>query len=332
MAGTPAPFLQNKNFNMNTRRSFIKSFSVATTGIAAVGVQSVFAGNSVVSLSGNIERKIYIFSKHLQWLDYEKMAETAKEVGFDGVDLTVRPNGHVLPERVKEDLPKAVKAIKKSGLLADRMTTAITDPDDPITFDILKTASEQGVTNYRMGWFPYDKSISIQKNLKSINAKLIKLAALNKKLGLKAAYQNHAGEMVGGPVWDIGLMLKDVDPEYVGIRYDIRHATLEGGTSWPLGIKFLSERINSFDVKDFVWKEIEGKWQPFNVQLDDGMVDFERYIQLINELKIKGDFTIHLEYPIGGAEHGATKLNGSSDIVINAMKHDLSQLRKLLSN
>ncbi len=136
--------------------------------------------------------------------------------------------------------------------------------------------------------------------------------------------------MVGGPVWDIGLMLDGVNPEYVGIRYDIRHATVEGGSSWPVGMRYLANRINSFDVKDFVWKETNGKWKPFNVQIGDGMVDFKRYFQIIKELDIQGDFTLHLEYPIGGAEKGAKVLTESPDIVISAMKHDLEMMRNII--
>lgn len=316
---------------MTTRRSFIKSVSAVSAGIASTGLQPLFATSPGQLPSWPSGKKIYIFSKHLQWLDYEKMAETAAKCAYDGVDLTVRPKGHVLPEKVREDLPGAIKAIKKSGLLANRMTTAITSADDPLTHDILETASELGVTEYRMGWFDYDPAMSVLENIEQKRNELKKLAALNKKYGIKAAYQNHAGEMVGGPVWDIGLMLEGVDPEYVGIRYDVRHATVEGGQSWPLGMKFLAGRINSFDVKDFFWKETDGKWKPSNVQIGDGMVDFHRYIQIIKEYNIPGDFTIHLEYPIGGAEHGATKLEGGSDVVITAMKHDLAKLRALIS-
>lgn len=296
-----------------------------SAGFAVSGIQPLMA-----QAPDNSARKIYIFSKHLQWLNYDKMAETAKMVGFDGVDLTVRPKGHVLPEKVKMDLPKAVKAIKDKGLLANRMTIGATDPDDPITIDILEAASKEGVTNYRMGWFAYNQSISIQKNIDNFRNKLLKFEKLNEELGLVGAYQNHSGEMAGGPVWDMGLMLEGVDPELFGIRYDIRHATVEGGTAWPVGLKFVADRINSFDVKDFIWKEIDGKWKPYNVPLGEGMVDFDRYFGIIKELNIQGDFTLHLEYPLGGAEHGATELDGSSEIVISAMKHDLSKLRDWL--
>jgi len=311
---------------MNSRRSFIKVSSVASF-LTLSGLTPVIGMNHTVS---NSARKVYIFSKHLQWLSYEKMAETAKQIGFDGVDLTVRPNGHVLPENVKEDLPKVVNAIKKSSLLADRMTIAATDPDDQITLNILETASDLGVKNYRMGWFAYDQSLSIQKNIEVFNTKLQKFAVINKRLGLVASYQNHAGEMAGGPGWDIGLMLNGVDPETIGIRYDIRHATVEGGQSWPLGLKYLSSRINSFDVKDFIWKEIDEKWKPFNVPIGEGMVDFDRYFNMLKELNIEGDFTLHLEYPLGGAEHGKYVLTCAPEEVISAMKKDLGTIRNFL--
>lgn len=308
---------------MNSRRSFIKVASLASTAVLA-GVNPLLGGNySAVSS----EKKVYIFSKHLQWLGFEEMALLARDIGFDGIDLTVRPNGHIIPERVKEDLPKAVKVIKAAGLAVDRMTTAITDPDDLLTIDILETAAELGIKNYRLGWFAYNSEFTIEENIEQFHQKLQKLAGLNQKLGLSAAYQNHAGEMAGGPVWDMGLMLDGIDPKLVGIRYDIRHATVEGGTSWPLGMKFIANKINSFDVKDFIWQKSEGKWKPYNIPLGDGMVEFERYSSLIKELNINGDFTLHLEYPIGGAEHGALKLSCSPEVVIAAMKKDLETLR-----
>lgn len=312
---------------MKTRRSFIRLSSSLVLSALLTGTEPIFANDLV---KGHPDRKIYIFSKHLQWLDYKGMAVVAAQIGFDGIDLTVRPKGHVLPERVIEDLPKAIKAIKKAGLNADRMTTAITDPEDNLTIDILETAAKQGIKNYRLGWFDYDPSLSIEENIAEFNLKLKKLAKLNKELGLTAAYQNHAGEMAGGPVWDMGLMLDGIDPNLVGVRYDIRHAKVEGGTAWPLGMKFIADKINSFDVKDFIWKKTEGTWRPFNVPVGEGMVDFKRYFQIIEELTIKGDFTLHLEYPIGGAEHGATTLSCSPHEVITAMKKDLKTLRSFL--
>lgn len=296
----------------------------------ASGILPSFAKASVLSEMKNRSSKVYIFSKHLQWLDYAGMAKTARQIGFDGIDLTVRPKGHVLPERVKEDLPKALEAIKREGLLADRMTTAITDPEDALTIEVLETAAKAGIKNYRLGWLAYKPSLSVEGNIQELNKKLKKLAQLNKELGLTAAYQNHSGEMVGGPVWDIGLMLEGIDPEWLGIRYDVRHATVEGGTSWPLGMKFVAGKINSFDIKDFIWQKDQNKWKPFNVPLGEGMVDFTRYFELIKEYNIKGDYTLHLEYPLGGADKGKTELTCEPEEVIAAMQNDLKTLHRLM--
>ena len=60
--------------------------------------------------------KISVFSKHFQWTNCREMAAIAKEVGFDGIDLTVREGGHVLPERVEADLPKEPTRSVKLGL------------------------------------------------------------------------------------------------------------------------------------------------------------------------------------------------------------------------
>ncbi|MBT5903398.1 MAG: sugar phosphate isomerase/epimerase, partial [Opitutaceae bacterium] len=61
---------------------------------------------------GDHRRSVHIFSKHLQFLDYEAMAKQAAVLGFDGVDLTVRPKGHVEPADATRDLPRAAKALR----------------------------------------------------------------------------------------------------------------------------------------------------------------------------------------------------------------------------
>ncbi len=127
-----------------------------------------FSGQTMKTQNG--QRRIHVFSKHLQWLDYEAMAETAAAAGFDGVDLTVRPGGHVLPEHVQDDLPRAVAAVRKAGLSVDMMTTAIDDARDAQTKSILKTASALEIKYYRLAWIDYDDALGIIENLEKTKA------------------------------------------------------------------------------------------------------------------------------------------------------------------
>ena len=60
--------------------------------------------------AGRFRGELVLFSKPLPQMDWQRLAANVKRLGFDGIDLTVRPEGHVLPERVEEDLPKIGRA------------------------------------------------------------------------------------------------------------------------------------------------------------------------------------------------------------------------------
>ena len=282
------------------------------------------------SLKVDSEWKINVFSKHLHWVGYDEMARITSEIGFDGLDLTVRPKGHVEPSNVERDLPRAVEACDKQGVEVEMMTTSITTADDPKTELILKTASSLGVQVYRLGWHRYDLGISIEKNIQKFGEELQKIAELNAKYNIIGDYQNHSGMTGGSPVWDIHMMLQIAQSEYLGVQYDIRHAMIEGLKSWELGLRLLAPKIHSIDIKDFEYVRGDNGWGVKNVPLGEGAVDFKSYFNLLNELKVKAPISIHLEYPLGGADHGHKELTISGEKVIAAMQKDIKYLKAVL--
>jgi len=310
--------------NKITRRKFISSAALATAGIASAYDSKIFA-----NLLKSEKQKIFIFSKHLQWLDYDDMAEMAKQFGFDGVDLTVRPGGHVLPENVEWDLPKAVEAIRKRGLIVDTITTAITDAKDPSTLRIIKYASKLGIKQYRMGWHNYEENLSIPQNLDIIQQKFNALNTLNAEYKIRADYQNHSGDGFGATIWDICQIYKDIDTSWLGIRYDIRHATVEGGTSWKRTMQLAKPFIKSLDIKDFLWSynSMKDEYYVKNTPLGEGMVNFKQYFQIINKDYLDKSMTLHLEYELGGANEGSSTLNISVDEFKVKVKKDLAFIK-----
>jgi sugar phosphate isomerase/epimerase len=236
----------------------------------------------------------------------------------------------VLPENVATDLPKALHVLKKSGLTIFTITTAITSADDPFVESILKTASELGILNYRMGWINYDDTLSMEDNRSAIKNRLVKLSALNKKYGMQAHYQNHAGASFGSPVWDLASILKEINSPGLASQYDIRHATAEAANAWTLGLKLLSPYIESINIKDFHWVKKEGKWQIENTPLGEGMVDFKKYFSLLKTYNITVPICIHYEYDLGGAENGAKVLTIEKEKVLAAMKKDNVTLKSWL--
>lgn len=283
-----------------------------------------------VTLSAaNTSRRVFIFSKHLQWLNYRDMSIVARDLGFDGIDLTVRPGGHVDPSNVEKQLPEAIKIIREEGLLIDTITTAITNSDEEAE-KILKTAAEHGIRQLRLGWYDYDNEYNFEDNLSRITSKLEALNQLCSTYQVRADYQNHSGSGFGASIWDLREVYRQIEPEWLGIRFDIRHATVESAYSWPNDLMAIRSYIKSLDLKDFRWVTNGTETDVINVPLGEGLVDFHQYFQLLSQLEIGGDFSLHLEYPIGGAEHGNRALTVPKEVVTNALKSDLRFIRDQL--
>lgn len=317
----------------NSRRQFIARGAAVAAGLA-FGLQKANSSNPAYSglihpPSGE-KRPVHAFTKVLQFMSYPEMAELLASVGFAGADLTVREGGQVLPQNVEKDLPAAVKALRQAGVDSHMITTNVIDAGEKYTRPILKTMAGLGIRFYRTGYLDYDPSKSIPQNLDSHKRMFEKLEKVNREYGVHGGYQNHSGRRVGGPVWDLHTLLKDRDPEYLGVQYDIRHATVEGAVSWPLGLKLLGPWIRTLDIKDFIWeKDGQEQWKIKNVPLGEGMVNFREFFSIYKSFNIEAPVSIHYEYDLGGAEHG--NLNPSMDAkeIAVRLKKDLDYLDEM---
>ncbi len=310
---------------MTSRRDFI----LKTACAASLLPFTAFPFTALKGVSFEDRLDVNIFSKHLQFLDYRATGEMAAEMGFSGVDLTVRPKGHVLPGNVKTDLPKAVEQIKESGSKCKIITTNIESVNNTLDLDVLQSASECGIKYYRTNWFKYKEGQSMLDTLKTYRNEIYELANINKTLGLVGCYQNHAGKHVGASYWEIKKIIETVNSECFGVQYDIRHAMVEGGFSWENGLKLLHQNIKTIVLKDYKWSKINGKWQAVNVPIGEGMVDFKKYFKLLKHYKLKPPVSLHLEYNLGGAEKGKNIITVDKKIVFDAMKKDLNAVQEL---
>jgi sugar phosphate isomerase/epimerase len=305
----------------------MRTLALAIPGLPAL--EGLAAAGSRQGSATRARPPISIFSKHLQFLDYREMASVAARIGFDGVDLTVRPGGHVEPESVETDLPRAFGAIEAAGLRHESVTTAVEDAADPLDRRVLEAAAAGGARYYRMNWYRFSDEKSMPETLAEC-ARLVRgLGELNARLGLVGCYQNHAGRLVGASLWEGWRLLEEADPETMGFQYDIRHAVVEGGLSWTNGLRLAAPRIKTLVLKDFKWIEREGRNEVMNTPLGEGTVDFVELFRLLGQLGVRVPMTLHLEYPLGGAESGAGELEGPPEVVYEAMARDLAAVRRL---
>jgi L-ribulose-5-phosphate 3-epimerase len=313
-----------------SRKNFIKNTAI-TLAAMPLGLPALARNKSLHHNATNtgIDDKvsISIFSKHLSWLNYSELANQAAKLGFDGIDLTVRPNGHVLPERVKQDLPKAVKAIHDAGLKVHNIATDIKDANQQYAADILQTAAQLGIKNYRMGWYNYDNKLDTQANITLFKKRMAGLAAINEKYKIHGDYENHTG-LFGGPLWDLWETLKDLDPQWTGCQFDIRHATVDGAQAWPVNLDLLKTHIGSVTIKDFYWKKTNDKWAVADVPLGQGMVEFKKYFAQLKKLNLTRPISLHCEYLPG--ETTVDKLPITQENIFKSIGTDFTMLKSWL--
>lgn len=312
-----------------SRKNFIRT--------AAIGMATLPLGNMVLGDDRKQPRKLIlpaadapvtlnIFSKHLQWLNYTDMANQAAKFGLDGVDLTVRKGGHVQPERVNEDLPKAVAAVKQAGLHVNAITTDIVDADNKLTHDVLKAASAAGIKNYRMGWYSYDKKLTPLQNVDQLKNRFTALAQINQQFQMRGDYEHHTGRF-GNSMWDLYETIKDLSPQHIGVQFDIHHATIDGAMAWPINLELIKDYVKSTTIKDFYWNKTAKGWYIANAPLGHGMVEFKKYFGQLKSFGFKGPIIMHFEYPLGGADQGASKLTLPKERVLASMQADVDTLK-----
>lgn len=303
----------------HTRRDFLQTMTMATCSTIA---ELSFRSQPVQTNSYN--SAVCLFSKHLPTLNWTQLAKTVKEIGFDGVDLTVRAAGHVLPERAAEDLPKAVTTIKAEGLSVPMITTGLTSASDPTAKLILSTAGKLGIPFFKPGYYKYQLK-SVYQELENFGVEFTALTVLSRQTGVQCGFHNHEGN-IGAPLWDVARIIDRLDPKWVGYYFDVRHAVVEGGVGgWKIATNLVAPRLKMIAVKDFYWEKSAKGWSVVNCPLGEGMVDWKQYFRLLRQADFRGPISLHLEYEIPGATASEKEKN-----TIVAAKRDLEFLKAKL--
>jgi len=287
-----------------------------------------------LAAAGKTEMPICAFSKHFQWTDVSGCAEICASLGYDGIDLTLRKGGHVLPERVDEDLPKAMEAVRKAGLTMPMVTTAISGPGTPHAERMIKTLSKLGIRHYRWGGLRWSPEGSLPAQIAELKPRIKELADMNRQYGVTAMYHTHSGlAQLGASFWDLYLLFGEVSPDHVSINYDVGHATVEGGFGgWIASSRLLLPATRGIAVKDFYWaKNAKGQWRPRWCALGEGMVDFKQFFAMVKAAGFRGPLQLHMEYPeLGGADTGQTSFSISKQQLLDILRRDLTRLKGML--
>ena len=301
-----------------SRRTFLQS---AAAGAAVAAWQPAHA--QAPAPTAPTVWKVGGFTKMIQDLSFEETARVAVEIGWDGIEVALRAGGHVLPERVDDDLPKLVAALRARGQEILALATDIRGAD-PLSEKVLRAAARAGIRFYRLGPSRYREGVSIPKQLDEIRAQLKDLAALNAQLGVTGLMQNHSGNgYVGSAIWDLHLLTEAFDPRHLGVHFDIGHATVEGGLSWPTNFALVKDHVGAVIVKDFTWKLTPGQGgTPVWCPIGRGLIN-PKFFPLLRASGFRGPLMMEYEYPFESP---------SVEARVRAFTADNAQLRAWLKS
>jgi sugar phosphate isomerase/epimerase len=247
------------------------------------------------------------FSKHLQELDVAAAGRAIKELDFDGVELTVRPGGHVEPEHVMHDLPRAVEALRAVGLEMPAIVTDIKGKDAPHAQAVCAAAAQVGATHLRNTAWPYRPFGQIREQVAAAKRNVRELEDLGREYGLRFCVHCHSGNTLTAHSALLAQIIADTDPRYVAASFDLGHLTVEGGNGgWVQSIDLLQERIGIVAVKSFGWfsepdPATSGtRWTPRLVPLAEGAVQWAKAFSLLRQVGWDSDgralVSVHSEY------------------------------------
>jgi L-ribulose-5-phosphate 3-epimerase len=275
-----------------SRRRFLYSMinSAACAGLApALAGQSFGAGLGALPVA--------VFSKVYQEvkLDFAQSAEVTAEAGLDGIDCAVRPGGEITPEKAADQMPRYAEALRAHGVKMLLLTTGIQEVSSPCAGEILRTAKGLGIRHYRLGYWRHHPDKSAEMLVKQIRSSLKDLAAMNKNLEICGVLQNHSAPKdhsrrnAGCDLVELYDIVKDFNPDQIGVAFDLGHAIVEHGDQWREHFERIKSHIRVVYIKDV---QRPSRFVPF------GQGEFGRtgFFQLLSRMNYQGPLSLHIEF------------------------------------
>jgi len=318
-----------------SRRDMLKIMG----GVAAAsGMPDLFAANH--SRPG-----LAIVSRHLQWTDWRDGIDVAKAAGYSGIAWTVRPGAHVEPENVRDELPRIVEATRAAGMSVPMIITQIGNVRAPHVERMLEVFQSLGIRHYRGGAPRYDYSRVFAAQYPEMKASIEELAELNRKYDTKALLHTHSSAgSVGGAGWDLWMLMKDIDPRYIGMNFDIGHIVARTTSGWQDIARAAGAHIGALSLKDVKWVQTdrgssdEWPWEREFTLPGDGMVDYPRFFEYFRDSGFSGPIEVYHEYMANipgtsnsfnmlGSNYGSWDLEVSREHFISLLKRDVDFYR-----
>src|SRR5579862_3005659 len=326
------------------RRDFLTGVAAVSTAWAVKDVG--FPTEASAQAAPPQQLVTQLWSRHLQWVSTQaqaqsdpmgtgiKIGEACLASGFAAVDLTVRSDGHVLPQNVATVLPPMLVGIRSTGCICNMIGNNIAPTSDPtdtswiasqFVNQIISVAGANGITKYR--WynsggpsFPANTfGQTMTKQLDGFRVNMRRLAAINAQAGVCGVAETHSGNL-GTSVYDILYAMQGIDPAQIGIDLAIGHtAGAAPGVTWQLEMRRAMPYISATALQDLAGtiSPTTGALSTTTVQTTGatgagaGIINWQTFFSLLKLGGYSGPAEAQIEYSITGANGTSVSLNNA---------------------
>jgi sugar phosphate isomerase/epimerase len=278
------------------RRDFIRV--AAASGIATAVTEPCADTVSVA----NSRPKVAVYTEQFQSLPIVDVCQVFQQMAVDGLDVTVRPGGHIEPQDTKTELPKAARIASDHGLEIMMLTTSITDADRNAE-DILATCQQLGIDRIKLGYYPAGEFGRLTKRLDEVRHQLDDVVKLAAKYEVRPCVHVHSGATVPSNGFMLYELIRNMPSDKIGAYLDSYHMTMTGAAGgWRQAIDLLSPWISLVALKNFQWERLgrdrdgQQKWRTNYCRLEDGIAPIQDFVNTIQQAKYNGFYTLHTEY------------------------------------
>ena len=282
----------------------MKSVITRRTALAALGASAFSRAALSQTIGGGPAPRIpsagpllCCYSQNLAKVEYPELGIIAEQIGYDGVDLTVRPGGHVSPYVLNVDLVRAFESVRAAGLELPMITTALTTGGDPTAYPILAITGRTTVHLYRTGIWSANGVTDKATRLARIRNDLLSLVFLGQRCQMTAMIPNRAGADFGASIAETDAVIRDLDPLWLGYCFDPSQAvTADDPDDWEPALRLALPRLKAVALQDCVRTGSDTGPRLEACPLGEGVVDWSRFFSILAEAKFTGPATLHFEY------------------------------------
>jgi len=222
------------------------------------------------------------------------LARFVRGLGFEGMELPVRPGYQVLPENVGRDLPCSARLLAEHGL----KIFSVAPPGEPLGEPFIAACAEAGVPVIRVmapiGDDGYLASVArLQREYDA-------LLPLLERYGVQLGVQNHYGPTVCNAM-GLRHLIERYDPRLIGAVWDAAHNALNGEDP-EMAIDIVWSHLCMVNLKNATWRRIEGpegeavKWRPWWTTGPQGLASWPRVAAELRRRDYHGVICLTAEY------------------------------------